>query len=66
MEDTKEPIPGVRGNRDLLENSIAQPTGRIPIRGNVFSPLLPWNKLMCKLSDAFAKMIFESGHWIKI
>eukprot|EP00973_Karenia_brevis_P054656 7596161-Karenia_brevis.AAC.1 len=59
MEDTKDPIPGVKGNRHLLENASAQPTGPISIRGNVFSFLLPCNKLMRKLSDAFAKNDFR-------
>eukprot|EP00973_Karenia_brevis_P055229 7679498-Karenia_brevis.AAC.1 len=59
MEDTKDPIPGVKGNRHLLEIPIAQPTGPVSIRGNVFSFLLPWSKLMCKLPDAFANNDFR-------
>eukprot|EP00973_Karenia_brevis_P023389 3219541-Karenia_brevis.AAC.1 len=59
MEDTKDSIPGVKGNRHLLENSIAQPTGPIAVRGNVFSFLHPWSTFMRTLSDASAKHDFR-------
>eukprot|EP00973_Karenia_brevis_P072879 10121228-Karenia_brevis.AAC.1 len=39
---------------------MAQPSRPIAVRGNLFAFLLPWNKLMCQLSEAFAKSDFRA------
>eukprot|EP00973_Karenia_brevis_P043417 6017960-Karenia_brevis.AAC.1 len=66
MEDNKDPIPSVKGARHLLQDAIAQPTGPISIRGNVFSFYCHGINSCVNCQTPLQRMMFESGQWIKI
>eukprot|EP00973_Karenia_brevis_P030468 4200399-Karenia_brevis.AAC.1 len=40
-------------------NALGKPISTVPVRGNVFSFLLPWDPLMKKLSEAWAENDFR-------